>query len=204
MMLILGSTPLLAASIYMTLGRYIRAMEAQEYAILGPRMITFIYVVIDIASFCCQIVGSAAQASGAEGARQGRVIVMGGLGVQLAAFVGFIAMSATLHVKLNHEPTIPSNRPHVKWRKHMRILYAVSMLVLVRSLFRFIEFAQGADGSIYRSEALLYVFDASLLFVATVCLAVVHPGMLLRSIRKAEFKPLTGDGPLVPLGDLER
>ncbi|KAF2650091.1 putative RTA1 domain protein [Lophiostoma macrostomum CBS 122681] len=204
MMLILGSAPLLAASIYMTLGRFIRALNAEEHAIFRPRFITFVYVVIDIGSFVCQIMGSASQISGPEGARQGRLIVMGGLAVQLVALVGFIAMSATLHVRLNRRPTMASESPHVYWRRHMRILYAVCVLVLVRNLFRLIEFAEGADGVIARTEALLYIFDPSLLFAAAVCWAVAHPGMLLRSIRKAESKPTSEDGPFIPLREQSR
>lgn len=191
MMLILGSAPLLAASIYMTLGRYIRALKAEEHSFLRPRFITVIYVIIDIGSFVCQIMGSAAQMSGEEGAKTGNRIVVIGLAVQLVAFVGFIAMSVIFHVRLNRDPTLESERPNVHWRKHMKILYAVSVLVLVRSAFRLIEFAEGAEGALIKIEALVYVFDASLLFTVAVCLAVVHPGMLLRSVRKAEFRPLS-------------
>lgn len=191
MMLILGSAPLLAASIYMTLGRYIRALKAEEYIFLRPRLVTVIYVIIDIGSFVCQIMGSAAQMSGEEGAKTGYQIVVGGLAVQLVAFVGFIAMCVTLHVRLNRNPTVESKRPNVEWRKHMKILYAVSVLVLVRSAFRLIEIADGADGALIKIEALIYIFDASLLFTVAVCLAVIHPGMLLRAVRKAEFRPLS-------------
>ncbi|KAF2184002.1 RTA1-domain-containing protein [Zopfia rhizophila CBS 207.26] len=200
MMLTLGSAPLLAGTVYMTLGRFIRGLDAEEHAPISSRKITKPYVFIDVASFVCQIFGSAAQASGAEGARKGMLIVVGGLGIQLFAFVCFIGMGTIFHRKLNREPTATSSRPHVNWRRHMWTLYAVSTLILVRTIFRFIEFAVGADGSLYKTEALIYVFDASLLFATTVCLALVHPGMLLRSIRKADVMPLSdNDKSVVPL-----
>lgn len=201
MMLILGSAPLLAATVYMTLGRFIRALDAEEHAVIRPSWITKIYVLIDIASFVCQMWGSAAQASGPEGAAQGMKIVMIGLGVQLFAFVCFIAMSAAFHIRLNRKPTVTSRRPHVYWRKQLWNLYAVSVLITARSIFRLIEFAEGSNGSIHKTEALMYVFDASLLFITAVCLAAIHPGMLLRSIRKAGMMPLLDDDttPCVPL-----
>lgn len=200
MMLILGSAPLLAATVYMTLGRLIRGLDAEEYSIIRSRWISKIYILIDIISFVCQIMGSAAQASGAEGAKQGMKIVIGGLGIQLFAFACFLAMAAILHRRLNREPTTLSVQPHIHWRRHMWTLYAVSILIVVRSLFRFIEFAEGAGGSMYKNEALMYVFDASLLFATTVCLAVVHPGMLSRSTRKAGILPLSNnDDSSVPL-----
>ncbi|KAL5432800.1 hypothetical protein PMIN05_008673 [Paraphaeosphaeria minitans] len=204
MMLILGSAPLLAASIYMVLGRFISGLNAEKYAVLSPRKVTFLYVFIDVVSFVCQILGSAAQASGEEGARKGMRVIVGGLAFQLVACLGFIAMSATLHVRLNREPTATSSRPHVYWRKHMKTLYTVSLLLTIRSLYRFIEFAERAGGSTHNKEALLYVFDALSLFATAVCLALVHPGMLLRSIRKAECKPLPDDSPLAPLRGLKR
>lgn len=197
-MLILGSAPLMAASIYMTLGRFIRALEAEEHAVMRPSWTTKIYVLIDIASFVCQIFGTAATASGPEGAKQGMTIVMGGLGVQLVAFVGFITMGAVFHRRLNNEPTTTSRRPNLKWRRHMWMLYTVSTLILVRSTFRLIEFAEGPEGGLMKTEALIYVFDASLLFLTTICLAAVYPGMLIRLIRKAGYIP-DDDGAFVPL-----
>ncbi|KAF2852505.1 RTA1-domain-containing protein [Plenodomus tracheiphilus IPT5] len=186
MMLILGSAPLLAATVYMTLGRLVRSLDAEEYSIIRSTWVSKIYILIDIASFGCQMFGSAAQASGPEGAAQGMKVIKIGLGVQLGAFAVFLLMAVLLHVRLIRGPTVVSERPHVHWRRHVWTLYAVSVLIIVRSLFRLVEFAQGPDGTIVNTEALMYVFDAALLWAATVAFAVVHPGMLFRTIQKNE------------------
>ncbi|KAH7139287.1 putative RTA1 domain protein [Dendryphion nanum] len=187
LMLILASAPLIAATIYMTLGRIIRALDAEEHAVFSPRWTTKIYVVIDIGSFVCQMAGSAMQASGdAEGVKLGNNIVMGGLGFQLAAFAIFIVMAAVFHRRLNTEPTAHSRRPNVKWRRHLWNLYAVSVLVFVRSLFRLIEFAEGPESKLYKTEVYLYIFDAALMFLVVALMAIIHPGLLVRSVRKAE------------------
>ncbi|KIW99503.1 uncharacterized protein Z518_11242 [Rhinocladiella mackenziei CBS 650.93] len=47
-LLILSSPPFLAATIYMTLGRIITALEAQRHALISTRWLTKIYVLIDI------------------------------------------------------------------------------------------------------------------------------------------------------------
>ncbi|KAJ5593682.1 hypothetical protein N7537_010586 [Penicillium hordei] len=194
MMLILGSAPLLAASIYMTLGRYIRALDAEHHAIIRTRWLTKIYVAIDIISFVCQIMGSAAQASGnAEGMETGIHLVLGGLGFQLVAFLCFIAMSAVLQIRLQSSPTEPSARFFVSWKNHMWALYLVSVLVFVRSLYRFIEFAAGAGTIMVNSEVCLYLFDASLFFLVAVCLAVVHPASLIKSIAVKQGERLIRD-----------
>lgn len=189
MMLILAAAPLLSATIYMTLGRFTRALEAREYAIISPRWVTKIYVLIDIGSFVCQIMGTAMQASGdPSGMKLGMNLVIGGLSIQLGAFACFILMAVVLHRRLNKEPTIISKSPLVPWRRHLWTLYGVSTLIVVRSAFRLIEFAEGSEGALMKHEAYLYVFDASLMFLVTLILAVVHPGQLLRNIRKLNMR----------------
>jgi hypothetical protein len=185
-MLILASAPLLAATIYMTLGRLVRALDAVEHAFLSPRWTTKIYVLIDIGSFITQMMGTAMQASGdPDGVRTGNTIVVGGLGVQLGAFAIFILSVAIFHRRLALNPTEMS-REHEGWRKYMWMLYSVSILIIVRSVFRLIEFTEGAEGQIYKTESLMYVFDASIMFIIVVVMAVLHPGFLLRAIRKTD------------------
>lgn len=191
-MLILASAPLISATIYMTLARLIYALDAREHAIMSPRWTTKIYVFIDIASFVGQMAGSAMQSSGdPAGIQLGINIVIAGLAVQLFAFGLFVLMAAVVHKRLNQQPTAISLHADFKWRRHMWVLYTVSMLVSVRSLFRLIEFAEGSKGVAYNTEALMYVFDSSLMFLVVAVMAVVHPGMLLRTIRKAEFHSLS-------------
>lgn len=193
-MLILASAPLIAATVYMTLGRLIRALDAEELAVLSPRWTTKIYVLIDIVSFLCQLAGSAMQASGdIEGVKTGNTVVMAGLGFQLVAFALFIMTAGIFHRRLNQQPTQTSKRPHVMWRRHMWSLYAVSMLIILRSTFRLIEFALGPKGLLYKTEVCMYAFDASLMFLVVVDMAIVHPGLLFRVIRKAEIITISDD-----------
>lgn len=205
MMLILGSAPLLAATVYMTLGRLARSLDAADYCLIRSTWVSKIYILIDVASFGCQMAGSAAQASGAEGAKQGIFIVKIGLGIQLAAFGLFLLMVAVLHVRLNSGPTAVSQKPQVRWRKHIWALYAVSILIIARSLFRLIEFTQGSDSQILKTEWMIYAFDASLLLASTVYLAVVHPGRLFRYIRKADASAWSSlDDEHVPLDNYRK
>ena len=194
MMLILGSAPLLAASIYMTLGRFIRALDGEHHAIIRTKWLTKIYVAIDIISFVCQIMGSAAQASGdADGMEKGIHLVLGGLAFQLLAFLCFILMSALFHSRLHKSPSAISAKLPVDWRRYMWALYCVSGLVFIRSLYRFIEFAAGAGTIMVTGEVLMYIFDATLLFLVAVCLSIVHPGSLIMAVARLKSGNLTGD-----------
>ncbi|GME23622.1 putative RTA1 domain protein [Neofusicoccum parvum] len=189
LMLILASAPLVAATIYMTLGRIIRTLDAEHHAMIRTRWLTKLYVVIDVGSFVCQMMGSAMQSSGdPAGVKLGIKIVVGGLGFQLAAFLFFIAMACRFHFRLNREPTSISRHPQIQWRRDMWVLYTTSILIFVRSTFRIIEFVEGNEGAIYTHEAFLYVFDAFLMFLVVTILAVFHPARLIKNcnqIRKS-------------------
>lgn len=79
-------------------------------------------------------------------------------------------------------------------------IYFTSVCVLVRNVFRIFEYAQGNNGFIAKHEAILYVFDAALMFVVMVALLVVHPGRLIRSIRRSnERQSLVSEGSMVPI-----
>lgn len=58
----------------------------------------------------------------------------------------------------------------------MWALYAACVLILVRSIFRVVEFVQGNAGFIMRHEYLLYVFDAVLMALTGIVLGLVFPG----------------------------
>jgi hypothetical protein len=138
--------------------------------------------------------GSAMQASGdSAGVKTGNTIVIAGLGIQLVAFAFFVLMTAIFQRRLNRDPTKVSLQSGRKWRRHFGVLYAVSTLVIVRSLFRLIEFIEGPEGRLYKTEAYLYAFDAWLMFSVVVIMVAVHPGMLLRGIRKGGSVPLGDD-----------
>jgi hypothetical protein len=55
------------------------------------------------------------------------------------------------------------------------VLYAASVLILVRSVFRLIEYGQGDDGYLISHEYFLYIFDSTLMWITMAILAWVHP-----------------------------
>lgn len=63
----------------------------------------------------------------------------------------------------------------LSWRKHIITLYLASFLIMVRSIFRVVEYLQGFDGYILEHEAFLYIFDATLMFSVMAIFIVVHP-----------------------------
>ena len=65
--------------------------------------------------------------------------------------------------------------PHLPWQKHLVNIYAASVLVLIRCVFRLIEYAMGMDAYLYTNEWPTYVFDTLLMIIVMVAFAVIHP-----------------------------
>ena len=135
----------------------------------------------------------------------GEKIIIGGLFVQLIFFALFVCVAGDFHRRLikdipitkrytpgallrkgRHNYIDSSKSPitgvlsreavhELPWKRHLYILYAASALILVRSIFRVIEYIQGNAGYLLSHEAYLYIFDATLMFLVMVLFNWVHP-----------------------------
>lgn len=91
-------------------------------------------------------------------------------------FFGFFLVSAVVFQhRIDRRPTPQSAAEYIPWHKHLLALHGSSLLILIRSIFRVIEYLQGQDGYLLTTEAFLYVFDALLMFAVMVVFAAVHP-----------------------------
>jgi RTA1 like protein len=116
-------------------------------------------------------------------ANLGKNIILIGLALQIIFFGIFITTSIIFHMRArsSSQTTSPS-----LWQKYIYTLYISSSLILVRSVFRMIEFGAGRGSILQTSEVFLYIFDAVLMFGAMVCFNVVHPGEIIgRNARAA-------------------
>jgi len=71
----------------------------------------------------------------------------------------------------------------------MKILYISSGIILVRSVFRVVEYLMGNDGFLLQHEYMLYLFDTVLMVVVAGLFVWWHPGKLFM---KARGKVLSG------------
>ena len=117
----------------------------------------------------------------------GSNIIVGGLILQLLFFIVFLVIAAHFDVIVRKRPTLKSKAPDTHWYKHMLVLYAVSTLILVRNLFRVIEYVHGNDGYLLSQEWTLYIFDAVLMLLVMVLLAVVHPSEVNAMLKGGRF-----------------
>jgi uncharacterized membrane protein len=73
------------------------------------------------------------------------------------------------------------------------MLYTVSALIMVRSIFRAVEYLMGADGYPLTHEWTLYLFDSLLMILVTVVFYLRYPSELQRVKEDAEVQMLSGN-----------
>lgn len=209
--LLLVAPALYAATIYMELGRIITLIDGEGHTLIPRKWMTKIFVIGDVLSFflqgggtyfqahaqsprassihlTCLVAGGGYQSSGTlEALDTGATIIIIGLFVQLAFFGVFLVVAVNFHFKIRRAPTARS-RIGIPWQKHLKVLYAAGLLIMVRSIFRAVEYLQGFHGYLLSREAYLYAFDAVLMFIVMVLFNVIHPAELFtRPSRIASF-----------------
>ena len=219
-MLILVAPALFAATVYMELGRIIMLCDAGHHSLIKLTWLTKIFVAGDVLSFVMQALGEHGVDSSINFAfltlelgagitasktvtavKNGQHIVTGGLFVQVIFFAFFLIVAIVFHRRTNKHPTARSNSPDVPWRKHMRILYLVSALILIRSLIRLEEYAEGITGFVLSHEYFLYIFDSLPMLCVMVLFNFVHPSEVYALLRGGKMsqglKLYTVDQPTV-------
>jgi hypothetical protein len=106
----------------------------------------------------------------------GKNIILLGLALQIIFFGIFVVTSVVFHRRALRSS---STTPAFQWQKYLYTLYISSALILVRSLFRMIEFGAGRDSILQKSEVFLYIFDSVLMLGAMICFNIVHPGGII-------------------------
>jgi hypothetical protein len=120
--------------------------------------------------------------------KTGENIIIGGLVVQLLFFGCFVITSAIFHIRMRRVPTAKILAQSIPWERQLYALYGASLLILVRSLFRLIEYAQGNDGYLISHEVFLYIFDSTLMLATMVWLALIHPSEITALLGKGKGK----------------
>jgi len=126
----------------------------------------------------------------------GNVFVFTGLAIQLMFLVMFIFVAALFQLRIIHVPTIHAFQYRQKpskfrnWQNILAIVLISSLLFLVRTVVRIVEFSQHSKGSVISSEFYLYLFDGALMILVVVMFTSQDIGATLSYIRE-DIKPLT-------------
>jgi hypothetical protein len=126
-----------------------------------------------------------AKATSDSGVKLGQNIITGGLGIQVLFFGLFILVAGIFNYRLRVMPSLRSKQLSVPWQSYLLVLYGASFMIMIRSVFRIVEYVMGQDGYLLDHEVFLYVFDAALMFLTMVLFNVYHPS---RIINKGEME----------------
>ncbi|CAG7938543.1 unnamed protein product [Penicillium nalgiovense] len=181
--ILLGPT-LFAASIYMTLGRLIRRVHGEHLSPIRVSRLTKTFVWFDVLSFVVQ--GNSSSLSVLGYATLGKVCVIVGLAIQLISFSLFWVTAIVFAKRLRRAPTPECLKPSIPWQRLLHMLYAVSALILVRSIFRILEYVMDNDGYPLMHEWTLYVFDSLPMAVVMVIFFIWYPDQISPSADYSE------------------
>ncbi|TEA17062.1 Protein RTM1 [Colletotrichum sidae] len=173
----------IAAGNYLLIGRLIRAvLPPTHHKIfkIPARYLTRVYVSLDIVCMCVQSSGSSL-ASGVgwtgELADIGINILLAGLALQVLSFSTYLCILVRFHVlsRSMAEPRAPDG-----WHKVFRAVSISSSLILVRCIFRMVEFAEGQEGYSLQHEWMFWIFEGLLMIIALTVFCIWHPSRYLK------------------------
>ncbi|KAK5655742.1 hypothetical protein OQA88_5279 [Cercophora sp. LCS_1] len=174
------------AYVYMIVARLVHFLLPNEHILgMSPRWLAKGFVAADIVSFIIQAAGGAMLANNEDHdiARTGQQVYMAGIGVQLFFVVVFGVVTGVFIRRLEQRIREGTLVRSMAWvRPLMWVLVGVILLIVVRVIFRLVEFGGGASESnpILTNEAYQLGLDALPMVIALLVLNVVHPGMVLK------------------------
>ncbi|KAK4118503.1 hypothetical protein N657DRAFT_371230 [Parathielavia appendiculata] len=177
------------AFVYMVVARLVYFLlppSSQRILGLSPRWLAKVFVAADVVSFFIQAAGGGmlADQDGGDTAETGQRVYMAGIGVQLLFVVLFVVVTALFTRRLERLMKVgllevscdPALIRHLVWS-----VFGVIVLIVVRIVFRFVEFSGGVSASnpILANEAYQLGLDAFPMLIALLVMNAVHPGKVL-------------------------
>ncbi|CAI7602228.1 unnamed protein product [Penicillium glandicola] len=204
--LVILAPVLMAACCYVIFSRIlflIVPQEARTFRLcwVPPRFITPIFVGCDIVALLLQLGGAVMISSvdaTAEDAKSklnaGKHVAQVGVIIQLVAFglfavaaVRFNFTSKRFAGSLSERYENVGEKEYIiggvikdkNWPALLRVVNLTTILILVRSIYRLVEFTEGTTGYLSTNEWPLYVFDALCIYPCVALFVYWHPGRYL-------------------------
>jgi len=155
--------------------------------IIGSRVAKFFFA-SDILSFFLQGAGGGMMAQATlESMESGEKVMMIGLFIQLFFFAVYSILTVRVYrihkqTKAIQSTTVLNDGSTYELGLLDKVFYSLFITIIlltIRNLYRFIEFAQGFDGYLATTEAYFYIFDASLIFGCFIIYTIFHFGLFL-------------------------
>jgi hypothetical protein len=164
-LLILLAPIIFSASIYMYLGRLIRASGYPQLSFIRLNWLTKIFVCGDVLCFFIQAGGATklVNANTSSAISSAQNTVLGGLGLQVFCFCIFMLCAVVFHVRVSRGHVADNIDPSLRLGTMLVSLYLCSLCVVVRNIYRLIEYQAGESGYLQTHEWPTYALDIVLM-----------------------------------------
>ena len=172
---------------YITLAKVVslvRMRYPDRKLLVKPKLVIWGFFAMEITALACQGAGAGLSVStkGVSNLNSGRILLLLGL-VALVVLILCYLLTA-IYVNLSPRYAIKSS-PNM--RKLFPVLYTCTSLLLIRNIFRLVEFGQGFEGAIASQEKYFYGFDALIIILILLLNTIFHFGLYLKAY-PTEFK----------------
>lgn len=171
--LVLLAPILYAAAIYMFLGRLMRVSGHPELSFIRINWITKIFVAGDVLCFLVQAFGGASIATLVNSDKPiseiqhreniAENVILAGIGLQVLFFLMFALCAVIFHIRVSRPQFAKTVDPTIRLNLLLYTLYACSLLVTVRNIYKVVEYKTGTDGYLQTNEWPGYAFDVALM-----------------------------------------
>lgn len=141
---------------------------------LFARAVLLSFTAAQVICLALETSGAALYSNPDANALYGRLLLLSGLGLQLTFDSGFIALTAFVQ-----RSKFFGFRSDKSFRHVFTCMYATTLLMHWRTVFRVAEFSQGREGDVAKHEVYLYVFDFMPLYACFLFFTVMHYGWWL-------------------------
>jgi len=176
----------LAAGIYLCLSRIVIVFGA-DISRIPPKWYTYIFVACDFLSLVLQGAGggmASVAVNNNKSAQPGTNVMLAGLGFQVFTIMVFLILCAEYAWRVMQriksggqlDPVHAKLRQSKRFRGFLIALLISTLCILIRSVFRVIEMAEGWSGPLMGNQTLFFILEGVMVAIAVVILNVFHPG----------------------------
>ena len=174
----------LTAAIYACLYKMARWASTATLSGIGakwrrPRWILWTFIVADVVTTGLQVAGAAligvAESDGKDSSNANNIL-LAGLAVQTFSFCGYFVVFGLFLRELSRDRSL---RLAKSFKIFVAALLLASLLILLRTVFRLAETAEGVYGYLMTHEAYFGALEFAPVVIAALILAIFHPGRLI-------------------------
>ncbi len=151
----------------------------EEYSFIPTKFTAPVFVTCDVISVLMQGGGAGLLVSkNLHTIQIGQIILLTGLGFGLASFTVFMVIVTIFLRRVNRSQTDNAARVMTlskNWKQIMIPMYISIACIVIRTIYRLVEFSFGWTGPVNATEWYLYVFDTIFMVIATTIYLIFWP-----------------------------